>query len=269
MDWSEATKQANQLLTRIENPTKVAATFRLPPQIESLCSHPLLGKDDEREVFRLMNFFKFRVNSFRSSLDPNRPSIRKVREMDDSLLVAGKLHDHAVQANTRLVVSIVRKFVNDRSDFEELLSEGLTCLIRVVEKFDYGRGFRFSTYATWSIKNRMLRFRERAQRQADRYKTGVEILAAVDSQVEDDRQVVEVIDRETSTILKTAMNVLNDRERLVIESRCGFRLLDVKPTLKNIGEMLGVCKERVRQIERRGMDKLRDRMLEMNIDLEQ
>ena len=64
------------------------------------------------------------------------------------------------------------------------------------------------------------------------------------------------------------MNVLNERERLVIESRCGFRTLDIKPTLKNIAEMLGVCKERVRQIERRGMDKIREQIEEMNIDPE-
>lgn len=262
--------EGSELLRRIDAPVELTASKSIPPPINSLCSQPLLQKEDEREVFRIMNFFKFRANSLRSCLDASRPSIRKLREIESCLQLANELRNCAARSNTRLVVSIVKKFVNDQNDFEELVSEGLTCLLRVVDKFDYGRGFRFSTYATWSLKNWMLRIRQRSQHHADRFKTGLEGVSWEDSRIEEDLQVEAVADREVSDILKAAMGVLNDRERLIIESRCGFRSLDLgaKPTLKNLGEMLGVCKERIRQIERRGMDKIREQLDEMNVNFE-
>lgn len=262
-------REVSDLLGRLDAPPEVTTTkISMAPPFMGLCSQPLLQRDDEREVFRTMNFFKFRANSLRSSLDPLRPSIRKIREIEKCLQTSNQLRNHAERANTRLVVSIVKSFVKDQNDFDELLSEGLACLLRVVEKFDYGRGFRFSTYATWSIKNCMFRVRERSQRQAERFRTGMEGVSLEDSRTEVDLQIAAVVEGETSSILQAAMQVLNDRERLVIESRCGFRILDIKPTLKNLGELLGVCKERVRQIERKGMDKIRAQFEEMNIDLE-
>ena len=236
----------------------------LQPQLKTLCSYPLLGKLEETAVFRVMNFLKYRANVLRGALDPKRPSIRRVRAVEECLDLANDLRNHAVKANTRLVVSVAKPFLNEKSELDELISEGLSGLIRVVEKFDYGRGFRFSTYATWAIRNRMIRLREQTQRHSSRFYSGaneqsLEILSEVDPQI----QAAEK--QEMSEFIREAMDVLDDRELLIIESRAGFRELDRKPTLKNLGEMLGVSKERVRQLEGRGLDKVRTRLSELKL----
>lgn len=231
-------------------------------QLKTLCSYPLLEKEEETAVFRVMNSLKYRANVLRATLDPKRPSIRRVRAIEERLELANDLRNHAVKANTRLVVSVAKSFLNDKIEIDELISEGLSGLIRVVEKFDYGRGFRFSTYATWAIRNRMLRLREQTQRYSNRFYSGADE-QTFERPSDVDPQVQAAEQQEMSDLVRAAMDVLDDRERLIIASRAGFRELDYDPTYKNLGKILGVCKERVRQIQSRGLDKVRNRLSEL------
>lgn len=230
---------------------------------DQLCDAPLLTAEEERELFRSMNYMKFRANQIRSTLNERRPSIRKLEQIDAALAKADQLRNEIIAANTRLVVSIVKKFTDDKTTFDDMISDGITSLMKAVEKFNYDRGFRFSTYATMVIRRALYRIMERTQRTKTRFVTGqTEILDVEFREIGDDAPTEAAIhsrDEQLATILEE----LDDRERLIIEARCGFVDLGMKATFANLGDKLGVCKERVRQLELRGMEKLRNAIVEL------
>ena len=104
-----------------------------------------------------MNFLLHQASVHRSLLSIERPS--RVRlELVEKLVALAEWHrDRIVEANLRQVFSIVKKFVNPSNTFDDLLSDGIVGLIRAVEKFDYDRGFRFSTYATQVVRRNSYR----------------------------------------------------------------------------------------------------------------
>ena len=124
---------------------------------DQLCGAPLLSVDEEKELFRGMNYLKFRANQIRSTLNETRPSIRKLEQIDAALEKSNQLRNEIIAANTRLVVSIVKKFTDDATSFDDMLSDGITSLMNAVEKFNYDRGFRFSTYATMVVRRALYR----------------------------------------------------------------------------------------------------------------
>ncbi len=116
---------------------------------------PLLGLNEETEIAR-------RVEDGRASkkeLDRSNggcPSDRKL--LLQSLVEDGILaREHLIKANTRLVVSVAKRYVGRGVPFLDLIQEGNLGLMKAVEKFDYHRGFRFSTYATWWIRQTITR----------------------------------------------------------------------------------------------------------------
>lgn len=244
------------------------------------------------------------------SPDAERDLARRIAEGDDEAKAA------LVQANLRLVVSIAKKYIGRGLSFLDLIQEGNLGLIRAAEKFDYRRGFKFSTYATWWIqqaitrgiadKSRTIRLpvhmietigklkkatrelthelgrtptkEELAQRldislgklrlalkatqatislesplyaKDDHSKIG-DLLVDDSSESPDRRVSQESLIHEIDNVLKT----LRPREKDVLELRFGLKDGN-KRTLEEIGQLFGVSRERVRQIETRALNKLR------------
>ena len=242
--------------------TKPASTARrrnsdAPVYLEAMCSAGLLTVEEERQLFCRMNYLKHRANSIRSTLSVTRPSIRKVTEIERLMSEADDLRNRIVVSNTRLVVSIVKKFADEKNRFDDLLSEGVSCLIRAVDKFDFDRGFRFSTYATMAVQRDILRAVKKNQRDRTRFATGTfEVLGQ-------EYREHNTADQTQAALLKLSNHVarlikkLDDREQFIIKARCGLVDVGAKPTFSRLGEKLGVSKERVRQLELRAMTKLR------------
>jgi len=155
------------------------------------------------------------------------------------------------------VVSIAKKHAGWASNFFEVVSDGNMSLMRAVEKFDYSRGNKFSTYATWAVMKNYARSIPEQHYHNTRWVTGQETV--LETAADRSAEPVHAGDRERVKELITAgMRELTDREREVVNNHFGLEKPGTSLTLEEIGKRFGVTKERVRQIERRALARLRE-----------
>jgi RNA polymerase primary sigma factor/RNA polymerase sigma factor len=156
------------------------------------------------------------------------------------------------------VVSIAKRRVSPGDSFFDLVSDGNMSLIRAVEKFDYARGNKFSTYASWAIMKNYARTIPDEHRRRDRFRAAdMELLqTATDCRPDEYKQRLAENDRLQQ--VGKFLNRLDSREQTIIIRRYGLDHEHEPQTLKEVGSALGVTKERVRQIEAKAMEKLRE-----------
>lgn len=230
----------------------------LPPYLASLYEVPLLTKAQEQHLFRKMNFLKWQASQLRAkvAVDPGRArssDLDAIERLQEEALV---VKNQIIRANLRLVVSIAKRHVLGSVNFFELISDGNMSLMRAVEKFDYSRGNKFSTYASWAIVKNFARSIPEENSHRDRFVTGHEEMfeAAADNRT--DEQELETAHKNLRQTVQGLLGQLDPRERLIIESRFGLGGNE-ECTLENLGRQLGITKERVRQIEARAQEKIR------------
>ncbi|WP_231742872.1 sigma-70 family RNA polymerase sigma factor [Stieleria varia] len=229
----------------------------MPVHLGRLCEAPLLKPEQERMLFQRMNYLLQQAAIHRSMLNPARPSRVRLEIIERLIFMAEWHRDRIVEANLRLVFSIVKKFVNTSNAFDELLSDGIVALIRAVEKFDFDRGFRFSTYATQVIRRNS--YRTVVTNQQER-QTTVGGLQDMDLDLTHDVRESAISEKrwhELRARLSVMLDELDRREKLIIRARFSLGSHRKVHTLQSLADRLGVSKERVRQLERRAMEKLR------------
>ncbi len=122
--------------------------------LKEMARVPLLTTEQEVELARRLELGKKAEQELKNlnGADPDR-----VRELERLVEEGAAAREHLIKANTRLVVSIAKKYMGRGVPFLDLIQEGNLGLMKAVEKFDYRRGYRFSTYATWWIRQTITR----------------------------------------------------------------------------------------------------------------
>jgi len=273
----------------------------------------LLTAEDEVELAK-----RIEAGLYAQHLLDTRKRLGDKRKSDLALIVTDgqAARQHLLEANLRLVVSLAKRYTGRGMPLLDLIQEGNLGLIRAMEKFDYAKGFKFSTYATWWIRqaitrgmadqsrtirlpvhlveqvNKLSRIKREMHQIMGREATDEELAeesgipaerisdllahsrdpVSLDMPVGNDEEAPlgdfiedsEAMSAENTVIaellhtdIRHVLATLDDRERQVIQLR--FGLDDGQPrTLDQIGKSFGLSRERVRQIEREVMMKLRN-----------
>ena len=231
--------------------------------VAGMVEMPLLSLDEERYLFAWMNFLKHRAERNRQRLSLNQPDEALVERIESDLLDATTVRNRIVRSNLRLVVALSKKVSAAKQagaldQMSELISEGTLPLIRSVELFDVSFGNRFSTYATWAVRNQMFRFLKRRHSQ-------IESVGGEDdlwmNRLVDGRAVPEDDERravQRGELVQRLLSQLSERERIVIASRFGLDGHPQGQSLNDIAQQLGLSKERVRQIVIASLEKLHE-----------
>jgi RNA polymerase primary sigma factor/RNA polymerase sigma factor len=163
-----------------------------------------------------------------------------------------------IQANLRLVISVAKRYVGPHAESFEQVSDGNDSLMRAVNKFDYTRGFKFSTYATWALKMNYARAYANQKRHTDRFRTSQDEALASTRDFRADPVTRENTHSRAKALVARILEQLDPREQQNVALRFGLGESREPQTLLQVGGELGVSKERVRQIEARAFNKLRE-----------
>ena len=272
-DFDEPTKAAT-MLTEMPGRAEFEAKRQtmqppkdVPPQMTHLYEWPLLTKDQEQHLFRKMNFLKHRLHKLRQEIDPSRAKLLEKQEREaESLQESIKaVRDVLISCNQRLVYAQAKQRLAAGESIDDLVSDGNLSLMRAVEKFDYGRGYKFSTYATWAIMKNFARSIPDEKTHKQRYMTGHEDVFDAKADVRTDEQEVLAAADAARDRVNRLLDHLDPRTREVIRMRTGLDGSQ-EMTLEQIGQHFGITKERVRQINVRGMKQLREWAAKENVD---
>jgi RNA polymerase primary sigma factor len=234
---------------------------RLQPSEEStavpagVSSAPFLSREQEAYLFRKMNYLKFRASRLKERLDPEWPDPGDLDEIEQLQSEALAVKNRIVEMNLRLVVSIAKKRVFAGYDLGERVSDGNLALIQAVDGFDFAKGNRFSTYATRAIHNQLVQNERSHIRRRGRRLTLHEETLTAPAHCVDEYERDEVLNLRRSVLWRW-LRQLHERERWILANRYGLGGAPPR-TLKDIGDELGITKERVRQIADRAHTKIR------------
>ncbi|ADD44181.1 RNA polymerase sigma factor [Stackebrandtia nassauensis] len=313
-DWddedSEALKQARK------DAEMTASADSVRAYLKQIGKVPLLNAAQEVELAKRIEAGLYAVERLRQLKEAGEEIPTQVRRDLEWVTRDGdRAKNHLLAANLRLVVSLAKRYTGRGMAFLDLIQEGNLGLIRAVEKFDYTKGFKFSTYATWWIRqaitramadqartiripvhmveviNKLGRIQRELLQDLGREPAPEELAKEMDispekvleiqqyarepisldqtigdegdSQLGDfieDSEAVVAVDAVSFSLLQgqlqQVLQTLSEREAGVVRLR--FGLTDGQPrTLDEIGQVYGVTRERIRQIESKTMSKLR------------
>ena len=312
--WDEEESEALRQARKDAELTASADSVRA--YLKQIGKVALLNAEEEVELAKRIEAGLFATERLRRIMESGEKiTTAQKRDLNWISRDGNRAKNHLLEANLRLVVSLAKRYTGRGMAFLDLIQEGNLGLIRAVEKFDYTKGYKFSTYATWWIRqaitramadqartiripvhmveviNKLGRIQRELLQDLGREPTPEELAKEMDitpekvleiqqyarepisldqtigdegdSQLGDfieDSEAVVAVDAVSFTLLQdqlqSVLETLSEREAGVVRLR--FGLTDGQPrTLDEIGQVYGVTRERIRQIESKTMSKLR------------
>ncbi len=225
----------------------------------------LLTAKQERVIFKQFNYARFRVCELRDTIADAEPiDADQARELLRWHHKAEDLRHQIARTNLALVLAMAKRTRMSEVDFADLVSEGNMALLRAVDKFDVSRGFKFSTYACRAILKAFSRSGVKLSRYRQMFPTDFDPALERSNHMQTKRAEHEddCVD-ELKRIIKQNRAELSEIETEVISHRFAIdkpaeKGEDPKPlTLEQVGKIIGVTKERVRQIQNKALEKIR------------
>lgn len=201
----------------------------------------LLKAADEQILFKTFNLLKCLAERRRLQAIGRGGTMTDARTVKNLLKQADEVRNQIMEANQRLVISIATRFANALCPLSDMISEGNLTLLKAINCFDAGRGFRFSTYTTYAIRRHLGRLQQREKKRA-----------MVSGEDQQDPVVSEGfpewLDVHPGELIKQVISELPLREQEIVTMRFGFENEGKVSTYSEIADVHGISKERVRQL---------------------
>jgi RNA polymerase sigma factor (sigma-70 family) len=221
-----------------------------------------LSSREESQLFLRYNYARYRLAGLTAE-QLRRATLGRAKEMVLWYERAMKARADLVRANLALVLAMAKRTRIPNVDFGEIVSEGNMALLRAVEKFDAGRGFKFSTYGCRAILKSFNRLATKTGQYHQRFP------AEYDPDMEKSDYDVKRHEFQQAATVETVRDVLlmnradlTDVERTVVMERFAINADQRRKTLAEVGKMVGLTNERVRQIQGCALGKMRKALTE-------
>jgi RNA polymerase sigma factor (sigma-70 family) len=223
----------------------------------------ILTGAEEKVLFHQFNYARYCIWKLQQeawSLPSRQPTLEQGYEILRWFRKSDQIREQIAETNLALVLAMAKRTRMSEVDFADLVSEGNMALLRAVDKFDAGRGYKFSTYACRAILKAFSRQGMKLSKYRQRFPTDFDPKLERSNFLEVKRESFEkdAADEVKRIVLENRCD-LSDVERTVIEHRFGLEAgeIDKPMTLEQVGQIIGVTKERVRQIQNKAMEKIR------------
>lgn len=223
----------------------------------------ILTGAQEKVLFHQFNYARFVIWKIQQEVwksENRQPTPEQAEQILKWFRKSDQIREQIAETNLALVLAMAKRTRMSEVDFADLVSEGNMALLRAVDKFDAGRGYKFSTYACRAILKAFSRQGMKLSKYRQRFPTDFDPKLEKSNFLEVKRTAFEKdAAEEVRRIVMDNRADLSDVERTVIEHRFGLESGDLeKPmTLEQVGQIIGVTKERVRQIQNKAMEKIR------------